>query len=194
MAFVQSITESDVLALVRRYIKTLVSCEIRKTQVNRVAMPKGEFVALSPVTVSKRLSTNVHSLAGTVVDVMAPCQISVQVDCYGPGSDVKAQTISTLFWDDYACQIFKESEFDIQPLYASDPQQIPLVNGEEQYEQRWTLKLEMQANYRFTASTSPADPSAEYMATAGMLAIGTPPIDQEIGTVYVNGDGINKVD
>ena len=47
------------------------------------------------------------------------------------------------FRDEYATEIFPSN---IQPLYADDPIQIPLIDGGSQYEQRWKLVTSLQYN------------------------------------------------
>ena len=73
-------------------------------------------------------------------------QVTVQLDVHGPSSADNAQVITTLFRDQYATQMFYQSGFDMAPLYTSDPRQSPFINGEQQYEDRWTIDLVLQAN------------------------------------------------
>jgi hypothetical protein len=51
-----------------------------------------------------------------------------------------------LFRDRIACDFFKASGFDIQPLYFADFKQLPIISGEEQYIERWTALFELQIN------------------------------------------------
>ena len=44
-----------------------------------------------------------------------------------------------MFRDEYACDIFNAASINAQPLYMTDPLQVPFVNGEQQYENRWTV-------------------------------------------------------
>jgi hypothetical protein len=67
----------------------------------------------------------------------------MQLDFYGPDSQVWAMQTMALFRDDYATALFPSN---IQPLYADDPIQIPLIDGEAQYEQRWKLVASLQYN------------------------------------------------
>ena len=178
-----TISENNLFKAVGDYITSLVSCEVVEAQNNRVPMPKGSFVAMTMLNLIP-LETNSHTVTAVTESILTPSQMTMQIDCYGVQSGERAQSISSLFRDDYACQMFKDSGLDIQPFYASNPRQMPLVNGEGQYERRWTFNLEMQVNHSITLTAE----------TAGMLAIGTPPDGQQIGTVSINSDGINKVD
>ncbi len=73
-------------------------------------------------------------------------EVTVQLDIHGPNSADNTQIITTLFRDQFATQQFEQSGFDMAPLYTSDPRQTPFVNGEQQYEERWTVDVALQAN------------------------------------------------
>jgi len=87
--------------------------------------------------------------AGTKANLQ-PTQVTVQLDVHGPVSADNAQIISTLFRDDYANRVFAESGYAIQPLYTSDAKQLPFINGEDQYEFRWTMDVILQTNQTVT--------------------------------------------
>lgn len=97
-------------------------------------------------TVSPAHTVSSQKLASGVMNVLQPTKVTVQVDVHGPSSGDNTQIITTLFRDDYAAQAFIASGFDVRPLYASDPHQMPFMNGEQQAEQRWTIDLVMQCN------------------------------------------------
>jgi hypothetical protein len=144
-----SITESNVLAALRTFILSLVSCEVIKGLGNRVAMPASDFIAMTPV-IAPPLATNVSTFsdapgAGTQ-NIERSTQYMVQIDCYGATAGDRATLISTLLRSEYACNSFAASGFDIQPLYAEDPKQMPIVDGEAQFEERWTFNAVLQMN------------------------------------------------
>lgn len=142
-----SITDTQVVTALRTFILGIVSCEVIREQVNRVAMPAGDFVALNLVA-AKPLATNTDTYDTTqsTKSVLRPTQVTIQVDCYGATAGENAQAIASLLRDDYAVQSFIASGYDVAPLYAGDAQQMPLITGEEQYLQRWTFKAELQYN------------------------------------------------
>ena len=107
--------------------------------------------------------------------ITEPTQFTIQCDFHGPNSTDNLQLFTTLFRDSYACDAFAaftfagpdlaalpgggttvddESGFAImtssaisaQPLYTSEPRQVPFVNGEGQYEYRWSVDAEIQIN------------------------------------------------
>lgn len=83
--------------------------------------------------------------AGTHAALQAT-QVTIQLDVHGPASGDNAVTISTLMRDEVACQAFTDAGFEVQPLYAGEPRQMPFINAEQQYENRWTIDAVLQAN------------------------------------------------
>ena len=95
--------------------------------------------------------TPAQTVASTVLQAgskssLQPIKITFQIDAHGPHSGDNAQIISTLLRDDYAVQTFAASGFDVAPLYVVDPRQLAFVNGEQQFEERWTIDAVLQAN------------------------------------------------
>ena len=78
--------------------------------------------------------------------VLQPVEMVVQVDVHGPSSQDNSKIISTLFRDQYGVDQFATSGFDIVPLYADDPKQIPFINENDQFENRWIVEAHMQCN------------------------------------------------
>lgn len=150
-AIIPSITYTEIMTAMRSFILGVVDCEVVREQVNRVPMPKGEFIALNIINASA-LATNTDTYNGTDKTSLRPTQVTLQVDCYGASSGERAQTLTTLLRDDYAVQAFKASGYEIAPLYAGDAQQMPLITGEDQYLQRWTFHAELQYNPTLTLS------------------------------------------
>jgi hypothetical protein len=98
-------------------------------------------------TVSPSQTVASEAMAAGGTQLLVATQVTIQLDFHdqdGAADDV--QTVMTAFRDNYACEFYTGVGFDIQPLYTSDPMQAPFVNGESQYEDRWTLDLVMQAN------------------------------------------------
>jgi len=87
-----------------------------------------------------------EGMAAGIAAITQPTKITFQVDVHGPNSANNAQSISTLMRDDFAIQSFLASGFDVTPLYADDPKQIPFMNAEGQWETRWIVEAVLQAN------------------------------------------------
>ena len=100
----------------------------------------GTYIVSISQTVSGELMAS-----GTQNDLQ-PTRVTVQLDVHGPHSADNAQTISTLFRDDFGTLAFLASGYDVRPLYADDPKQVPFLNAEQAYETRWIVEAVLQAN------------------------------------------------
>lgn len=147
-------TESQVLTKVRDFLLAATSNELEvvQGQQNRVPEPDGsEFVVFWPAG-RHRIATNssTYDVLGEVREITVPMELIVQADVHGDTSDAadRAQTIYALWRDYFGCDILGDVA---QPLFSEDPVQLPFENGEKQVENRWVVRLHMQAN--MTVST-----------------------------------------
>jgi len=151
-----SVTEANALTALRSFILSMVDCEVIRTPANRASLPDGDFVAMSPVSLSP-LATNTHNYTETTQTILRPDRFGVQLDCYGARAGDRAKVLSTLFRDAIAVQSFKASGYDMAPLYAEDARQMPIVSGEEQYIERWSFECAMQLNPLITLAQETAN-------------------------------------
>lgn len=92
-------------------------------------------------------SVDSELMAGGGKAIHEAVQLTVQVDFYGPASPNYAQTFSATFRDDAATTFFAASGVDMAPFYADDPRQLAFIgDGEQQYEDRWSVDAVMQVN------------------------------------------------
>jgi hypothetical protein len=151
-----SLTEAQTLTALRSVLLAYVgSIEVFRAQVNRVPEPQGvDYIEMTPIT-RERLSTNVDVYSDGFLrtpkypgtsNALQPTQVGVQLDIHGPNSADTTQIISTMFRDRAACALFTATGFDVQLLFASEPHQAPFINAENQYETRWSMDVELQAN------------------------------------------------
>lgn len=88
-------------------------------------------------------------LASGVRRAIQKTQITVQADVHSAdvasSADI-AQTVTTLFRDDFAVSYFQARHAGLSPLFAEGPRQIPFQNAEQQYEVRWVVDLALQAD------------------------------------------------
>lgn len=87
-----------------------------------------------------------RALAAGATNVTQATEVVVQLDVHGPNGADNAQRISTLLRDDYAVMQFATYGVDVTPLYAEDPKQLPFLNAEQQYEDRWVVEALLQTN------------------------------------------------
>jgi hypothetical protein len=151
-----SVSETDIFTALRAFILSLVGCEVIRGQVNRVAMPVGDFIELTPLS-NVPLETNTDTYTATTRSTERRNRYTIQIDCYGALAGDRATTISTMLRDSYAVEQFALQGFDMAPLYAEDAHQMPLMDGEDQYLERWTFSAVLQVNPIITMTTTTAD-------------------------------------
>ena len=97
-------------------------------------------------TVNQSQTASTEVMACGTQGMLQATRVTTQLDLYGPNSADYAQIVTTAFRDSYAVDQFVSSGYDVSPLYADDAQQLPLIDAESQYEDRWTIKCILQAN------------------------------------------------
>ncbi len=146
--------QDDIFVQVRAFILSLIDCEVVQGLGNKVPTPRGAFIAVT-ATGQVRLSTNVSTYdASAARAVMMPTQYTIQIDCYGPLSSDWATTLTAMWRDPYGCEMLGPT---MQPLYSDDPSQMGLVDGEDEYQQRWMISAILQFNPVVTVAQQYAD-------------------------------------
>jgi hypothetical protein len=146
MSYTISITEDQVFTALRNWLLYAVSGEVVQGIVNRVAMPAGGFVEMTPL-VKTRLSTNVTSYPDINTETNQQfIDFTIQLDIYGANAGDWSTIITTAFRSDQACAFLAAQLPGIAPLYSEAARQLPLINGEEQYESHWSIAIHLQFN------------------------------------------------
>lgn len=150
MAVTISIREDQVIDALRSFLLRILPAgvEVFRGQDNRVPEPIGpDYVVMWPVS-RTRMATNVDTWTrdqpATVMDAMKPTHLGVQLDIHGPDGADNAGIVNTLFRDDYALG-YMDPDLCV-PLYTTDGRQVPFINGEQQYEDRWVMEAMLQIN------------------------------------------------
>lgn len=147
---------ADVGAFIAAQLGLVVGITVVQGFQNRVAMPTPPTTGFVQMTVlnKKRLGTNHISWQNpdptadppipfpTDIQYQQNQMWTMQLDCYGPQASEWADILTTLLRSEVACDALTTG----QPLYADDPRRLPLANGEDQYEDRWMVTLQMQVN------------------------------------------------
>lgn len=159
-------TAAEVFESLRGFLRQILGpIEVVRGLGARVAMPRGQFIAITGV-LDSRLETNIdtdvdgYPNAPQVTRSLKPTRMDIQLDFYGPRSSSWAIEIGILFRDEYACEGLAPI---CQPLYADDPRMMPLVTAEDQYLERWTVDAAIQVNQ---VTTTPQTFSTTIDATA----------------------------
>jgi hypothetical protein len=94
------------------------------------------------VSPSQTLASTALSAGQTVIEQST--EVVYQVDVHGPASGDNAQAISTAFRDEYGVRLFAGT--GVTPLYCEDPRQLPFTTAADQFEDRWSIDVHMQAD------------------------------------------------
>lgn len=135
-------------ALILKFLPELTPDRVIRGWNNRVPPPPGGF-ALMRILYHSRQATNFaeYDPPGESVTLAQSALVVVQVDFYdapdggGPRhlADRWAHGLATVWRDAVACDFLAEA--GIAPTIASDPRHLPLVGGEEQYLDRWSVEV-----------------------------------------------------
>ncbi len=160
---------ADLYTKLGTFIQTVIGIDPSTSQLvaviqgqpNRVPMPNSPFVLMQGM-IAGRLGTNVNTWdpAAQTQATMQKTRVKMQLDCYGPDSEAWATMLSTLLRDYIGCAQLAPT---CQPLYTGEPFQGALIDGEEQYEERWTVLAYVQYN--------PVTTFAQQSATALNVAV-----------------------
>jgi hypothetical protein len=160
MSATVDLTESIAHSVTRSLLLQILpdGIEVVRGQDNRVPEPLADdYVVITSIT-RTRLATNWDTYDNVESKfIRQGTQLGIQLDIHGPNSPQNSQIISTLLRDEYAVDFYSASGYDIAPLYADDPRQIPFTNGEDQVEDRWVVDLQLQLNAVVTVPQDFAD-------------------------------------
>lgn len=144
-----SVTEDALVDALGGFVQVIVGdqVEVVRGQQNRAPSPKGRYVYITPVlapalSLPRAKYADVPG-AGTMT-LTRPTQWNAQMDCYGDSAQDMALAISIALRSSYGCDALKAS--GAQPLYTSEPRQLPFVTGEHQYLERWSFDAVLQFN------------------------------------------------
>jgi hypothetical protein len=142
-------TLDDIAVKIMAFLVSIVptGTPVLRGPMNRVPLPKEPCVIFTYLF-QLRLRTNIHydqnlnPLAGNTGTEQGT-RVQVQMDFYGPQSTEWALAAEMLWRDEYACNILSP---EAVPLYTDDARMVPLVTGEDQYWERYTVTAMLQWN------------------------------------------------
>ena len=160
-----SLTEEGAFTALRSALVALLPAgtEVIQGQDNRVPMPGAANFVVMTSGRRQQMATNSHDYApptdpapaaGTE-GIARSTLFAFQLDVYGDAASDNAQVITTLIRDAWGVDQMKGSGF--APLYCEDPMQMPLIAGEQQWIERWTIQCALHARPVVTVPMQFAD-------------------------------------
>lgn len=112
---------------------------------NLVAAPVDSYIVVSP-GVKVRQDALRRRYDGAISQVVEEAHVTYryQVDCYGQEGPSQASIIAVAWRSMWGVDNFQPPVFT--PLYADEPEALPITNSEGQYEQRFMVRLHGQVN------------------------------------------------
>lgn len=158
-----SLTQGQIDAILRAFVLSILPAGVEMTtaQQNLVAEPQSDNFVLSTLLSRTRLGTNVQSWdesAGgnpATLSNSESVSISMQLDFHGADSTDNAQVFATLFRSQFAVDYMGAS--GLFPDYCTDGRQMPFINGEDQYEDRWVINAVFDCNMNIETPQQFAD-------------------------------------
>lgn len=140
-------TETDVFTALRGFILslpiTVAADNVVRGLDNNVPQPLGPYIMMTEARKTP-LATNETTYNGVDTKTLtAFCKMEIQVDFYGPDAGDWALIFTTAFRDQYCVDQMGPY---VAPLYCGDEIAAPLVNGEEQYEKRRIVMVNLEYN------------------------------------------------
>lgn len=143
--YTPSLTVDNVIDALATFIQPFVGTgEIVRGQINRVATPKNPCVILSDLLlVDLETPWDLGEITASAIDMRAPKRIDIQADFYGPDSSDQCAAVKGVLRSGYATSQFPDG---IKPLYCTDGMQVDYSNGEQQWQQRYSITVSLQYN------------------------------------------------
>ncbi len=124
-----------------------------QSQANRVTLPASPCVVLTPLFgVPLEYTSSTFSPDDGKTTYLRPMRLDIQIDFYDVTSGDMVNVASTLLRSDAATTSSAFSD-GVTMLYVSDSIQSPLITGEAQYQDRWTLTASLQYNSSVSIDT-----------------------------------------
>ena len=144
--FIPDKTVDNVIDALADYLALYTTAPIIRANVNRNSTPKTDFIVLTEL-LTIPLSKPVEYYTNAGETMIQKQQIDVQIDFYGWVLSDTALAIANSIrsvWQNY-----NHAQW-LAFLYCSKIVKSPIINAEEQYEQRWTVTISMQYNVTLT--------------------------------------------
>ena len=143
-------TVDEVIDVLANFAEPFIgTCE--QAQVNRVPMDKGAFCILTPLrfkrlSTSREINKDTGSQSTSAIGFTEVRQADIQVDIYGDNAGDRAISLETLFRTGYAYDAIKALDVRVAPLYSTEAVQAPMINAENQWQERYTITVSLQVH------------------------------------------------
>ncbi|MGY0156363.1 phage neck terminator protein [Edwardsiella tarda] len=143
-------TVDDVIGVLGQFVGPICG-QCRQAQANRTSMPKGQFCILTPLrferlSTTRSINQDTGSPSTSAMGWTEVRRADIQVDIYGANAGDRAVTLETVFASGYAYDKIKAIDARVAPLYSTAAIQAPMIDAEQQWQERWMITLSLQAH------------------------------------------------
>lgn len=143
-----TVNHDDIYEEVRAYLLGLFLCPpetVIKGYQNGSPLPQNAVVMTILFEHSLDVSANYYDPLLDITTVQQSVEVTMQLDFYGGDAGSRARKLSNLWKNHYTANALTKC----QPLYSKDPQRMPIVNEQSNYEDRWSVDVLLQYNPEF---------------------------------------------
>lgn len=140
-----TVTDSDLFKALGDFLQGLFTgADISQSQQNSTPMGLADFITMTSLNVTG-LSTVRSEYRYSPGDEYGERHLRridewvCQVDFYGSQAQNWSTSFSRVTRSEFACDWFRQNGGVLVPLFAGEPRQTSMINGEMQYEPRWTV-------------------------------------------------------
>lgn len=156
MSYTLDVSEDDVFTVLRAFIQSVTGSmltNVLRAPFNRAATPKVLPYATMTTVLKEQLEFPHFTVSDPIVQPQTlastmPTEFRVQLDFYGDSTaGDAAQIVFSAFQDPSAFDFFAaQTTQGVYPLYVDSLMQAPMVTGEDSYEMRWMMQVNLQYN------------------------------------------------
>ncbi|WP_392430519.1 LIC_12616 family protein [Edwardsiella piscicida] len=144
------LTVDNVIDVLADFVEPIAG-ECKQAQANRVPMGKGQFCILTPLrferlSTTRSINQDTGAPSTSAMGWTEVRRVDIQVDIYGDGAGDRAVTLETVFSSGYAYDKIKAIDERVAPLYSTAAIQAPMIDAEQQWQERWTLDVSLQVH------------------------------------------------
>jgi len=164
-----SITIDQVIDILADFVTPFIpaGAEIVRAQVNRVPQPGVPCVVLTELlTNALQMAWETHDGAAQTTEINEPTRIDIQVDFYDAQASEYCKAFKSAFRSAWG---FDQFPAYLKPLYSGDGIQSPMITGEQQWGNRWTITVSLQYNPSVTVPQQSAQALAPNSVSAADL-------------------------
>ena len=139
-----SLNQSGMFTALRKFLLTLVDVEVIQSQQDMTPAGLDPFITMTTLGLDVMSTNRISYDSDAGIESHArTTRWRCQLDFYGLNAYDMASVISMAFRFEWACSAFKSLGYPVYPVAGREPRQTSFVNSESNFEERWSVDVEM---------------------------------------------------